>query len=124
LSTPKSSEPKRLNNTQQTGATAKEANSTSYAGAGKVAREGLAHRQVIRVNKRYLQAAVDLPHQAKSAELAVRILKALTRASISEALISKRTRTRAVPIQKTLFPNMKVTIELRPMQPKPAFPAS
>jgi hypothetical protein len=115
LNTQGSSEPKRLSSTQQTSATAKEANSTSYAGAGKVSREELAHHQVIRVNERYLRAVIDLPNQTKSAELAARILKALTRVSMSEALAPKCIRTGAVSVQETLLLNMKMTIELRPM---------
>jgi hypothetical protein len=82
---------------------------------GKVAREERAHHQVIRVNKGRLQGAVNLPKQAEFAELAARILKTLTRVSMSGALTSKCTRASVVSVQKTLFHNMKTIIELRPM---------
>jgi hypothetical protein len=67
------------------------------------------------VNKRHLRAVVDLLKQAGFAELAARILKTLTRLSMSEALTSKCTRTGVMSSQKTPAPNMKAIIELRPM---------
>lgn len=115
MNTRKSSELKRPNSSRQTSATAKEVNFTSYAGTRKVAREERAHHQVIRVNEGRLRAAVDLPKQAKFVELAARILKTLTRVSMSAALTSKCARASVVYVQKTLFDNMKAIIELKPM---------